>query len=203
MNTIKGFTFFKSYYESLKNLKEKDKKEIINAILEYVFDDKIPNFSGTKKVVWTLLEPNLNTSKKRSNPHSGAPHGNSNASREKQSKNNQKTINDLLKDKDKDKDKDSVCVINNTPLEPPHDTNTIFDFALTLDENYEEKSLKSSCKKFFNYYKEKNWEGINNWQDKLEFWLNTDLEKGILKLNQEDVIEYKNGFKYVNGKRML
>ena len=96
-----------------------------------------------------------------------------------------------------------MCVINNTPLEPPHDTNTIFDFALTLDENYEEKSLKSSCKKFFNYYKEKNWEGINNWQDKLEFWLNTDLEKGILKLKQEDVIEYKNGFKYVNGKRML
>ena len=87
MNTIKGFTFFKSYYESLKNVKEKDKKEIINAILEYVFDDKIPNFSGTKKVVWTLLEPNLNTSKKRSNPHSGAPHGNSNVSKEKQSKN--------------------------------------------------------------------------------------------------------------------
>ena len=65
-------------------------------------------------------------------------------------------------DKDKDIDSDSECVIYNTLLEPPHDTHTVFDFALTLDENYEEKSLKSSCKKFFNYYKEKNWEGINN-----------------------------------------
>ena len=27
MNDIKGFTFYKSYYESLKNLKEKDKKD--------------------------------------------------------------------------------------------------------------------------------------------------------------------------------
>ena len=34
MNTIKGFTFFKSYYESLKNLKEKDKKEIVNISLK-------------------------------------------------------------------------------------------------------------------------------------------------------------------------
>ena len=93
MNNIKGFTFYKSYYESLKNLKEKDKKDIINAMLEYVFEDKIPNFKGIKFTIWTLIQPNLNSSKSHSNTNSGAPLGNQNASKQKQSKNNPENDN--------------------------------------------------------------------------------------------------------------
>ena len=109
------------------------------------------------------------------------------------------------KDKDKDKDKDSeVCVINNTLCnDPPHDLDTIFNFALSLEENYEEKSLKTSCKKFFNWYEEKKWKGVNNWRNKLELWLNDDLEKGKLKLKKEKNIEIIDGIKYENGKRLL
>lgn len=107
MNTIKGFTFFKSYYEALKEIPEKDKKEIIFAMINYVFEDKKPKFKGINKVIWSLIEPNLNTSKNKSNSNSGAPIGNQNARKlgknegennsiKKQSKNNQKTTNDLM-----------------------------------------------------------------------------------------------------------
>lgn len=181
MNTIKGFTFFKSYYESLKNLKEKDKKEMINAILEYVFDDKIPNFNGTKKAVWLLIEPNLGTSKSRSNPYSGAPHGNSNASKEKQSKNNQKTINDL-KDKDKDKDKDKEGERDKDNISTPHTHTQVFDFCLATFPEYVEEDLKRSCEKFFNHYEAKEWKGIANWKAKIKEWIQQDIDNEKIRV---------------------
>lgn len=106
MASIKGFSFYKSYYDCLEDLNKEDRNEILNAILDYVFKDKKPKFKGIKKTIWTLIEPNLNTSKNRSNVNSGAPIGNKNACKiranevsdetiKKQSKNNEKTTNHL------------------------------------------------------------------------------------------------------------
>ena len=106
MSNIKAFSFYKSYFDCLEDLEEKDRNEVLNAILNYVFKDKKPKFKGIKKTIWTLIEPNLNTSKNRSNDNSGAPKGNKNACKireneeneetiEKQSKNNQNSINDI------------------------------------------------------------------------------------------------------------
>lgn len=106
MANIKAFSFYKSYYDALNEVSEDDKKEIIFAMINYVFEDKKPKFSGIKKLIWTLIEPNLNTSKNRSNVNSGAPVGNKNACKikeneveeetiKKQSKNNQNSINDI------------------------------------------------------------------------------------------------------------
>lgn len=185
MNNIKGFTFYKSYYESLKNLKEKDKKDVINAILEYIFEDKMPNFIGIKKAIWELILPNLNTSKNRSNSYSGAPYGNQNATKEKQSKNNQKTTSDLYdKDKDKDKeiDKDKDKEEDNITTKPPTTpTSSIvisFGKSLGVDEQY--------CKKFFEYYKDNNWlnvdgKKIDDWKKVLKNWIKTDKENGNIK----------------------
>ena len=106
MSNIKAFSFYKSYFDCLEDLEEKDRNEVLNAILNYVFKDKKPKFKGIKKTIWTLIEPNLNTSKNRSNDNSGAPKGNKNACKireneeneetiKKQSKNNQNSINDI------------------------------------------------------------------------------------------------------------
>lgn len=106
MADIKGFSFYKSYYDCLEDLDKKDKYEILEGMLDYVFKNKKPKFKGIKKTIWTLIEPNLNTSKNRSNAKSGAPIGNQNARKieeneeknntiKKQSKNNQNSINDL------------------------------------------------------------------------------------------------------------
>ena len=183
MNNIKGFTFYKSYYESLKNLKEKDKKDVINAILEYIFEDKMPNFSGIKKAIWALILPNLNTSKNRSNPYSGAPYGNQNATQKKQSKNNQKTTSDLYdKDKDKDKEIDKDKEVDNiTTKSTTTPTSSIvisFGKSLGIDEQY--------CKKFFEYYKDNNWlnvdgKKIDDWKKVLKNWIKRDKEDGKIK----------------------
>ena len=103
MANIKAFSFYKSYYEALKEIPEKDKKEIIFAMINYVFEDKKPKLKGINKVIWALVEPNLDKSKNKSNGNSSAPVGNQNASKtlenkgnndtiKKQSKNNQNSI---------------------------------------------------------------------------------------------------------------
>lgn len=100
---IKAFSFYKSYYEALKEMPEKDKKDVIFAMINYVFENKKPKLKGVNKVIWTLIEPNLDKSKNKSNSNSGAPIGNQNASKvlenqgkndiiKKQSKNNQNSI---------------------------------------------------------------------------------------------------------------
>jgi hypothetical protein len=196
-NEIKGFTFYKSYYKSLKNLKEKDKKDIINAMLEYVFEDKKPNFKGIKFTIWTLIEPNLNTSKNRSNINSGAPKGNKNASKEKQSKNNQISINDL-KDKDKDKDKDKEREIDISTFTTP----TLTDIILYSSEKGIDD--ETYCKKFFNYYQGTGWKAGNSlivdWKSKFEEWIEKDRNQ-INFTKKEEVDEA--GFKHVNGRRVF
>lgn len=110
MSKVKGFTFYKSYFDCVKELSEEDRQEVLIAMIEFVFSDKIPKFNGIKKTIWFLIEPNLNTSKNRSKVSKGAPEGNHNAlknkeeiddlenkqkTNKKQTKIKQKTNNDL------------------------------------------------------------------------------------------------------------
>ena len=105
---IKAFSFYKSYYEALKEIPEKDKKEIIFAMINYVFEDKKPKLKGINKVIWALIEPNLDKSKNKSNGNSGAPIGNQNASKPPENKGNDDTI--------KKQSKNNQNSIKNQPL---------------------------------------------------------------------------------------
>lgn len=105
---IKAFSFYRSYYEALKEIPEKDKKEIIFAMINYVFEDKKPKLKGINKVIWALIEPNLDKSKNKSNGNSGAPIGNQNASKTPENKGNDDTI--------KKQSKNNQNSIKNQPL---------------------------------------------------------------------------------------
>lgn len=97
---------------------------------------------------------------------------------------------------------DSVSVnnIENTPDTP----DTVLQFCLSNFENYNEKELNKSCKKFFNYYKEKKWKGVNDWHEKLKMWIEDDIDGGKIKeKNIDDDYIDEAGFKYKNGRRLL
>ena len=105
------------------------------------------------------------------------------------------------KNKIKKEKENKVCVIN-THIPDTHDT--VFQFCISLFENYDKKDLEKSCKKFFKYYKEKNWESVNNWQKKLELWINDDIDNGKIKeKEQDDDYVDEAGFHYKNGRRVL
>lgn len=206
----KSLLLYYDYKDQFEMLTDEQLRKLIYAMIEFDKNDNEIELDKITKMAFAPIKRKLKDDKEKwaeickTNSKNGKK---SHQKKEETMANGRQrmvtNLTDIDSDSDSDKDIDSECVINNTLLEPPHDTHTVLDFASTLDEKYEEKSLKASCKKFFNYYQEKKWQGIDNWQNKLEFWLNTDLEKGILKLKKEDVIEYKNGFKYVNEKRIL
>ena len=95
MGEIKGFSFYKSYYDCLQDLDKKDQYEMLDAMLDYIFKGKKPKLKGIKKTIWTIIEPNLNTSKNRSNANSGAPKGNQNACKIRENEEKNETINDI------------------------------------------------------------------------------------------------------------
>jgi hypothetical protein len=66
MNDITGYTFFRSYHESLNGLDKADKKDILEAMDDFIFEDIEPCFEGVKKSIWILIRPTLSTSKIRS-----------------------------------------------------------------------------------------------------------------------------------------
>lgn len=64
MCELKQFTFFRNYYDVIKELPNRE--EFAFSILEYVFDNKNPQFDGLNKGIWQLMERPLQISKNKS-----------------------------------------------------------------------------------------------------------------------------------------
>ena len=91
-NNVNSFTFYRDYYNLVDTMPERDKKELLVAITDYIFKDKEPNLTGHNLAIFNTLKNQLNVSKHNSKRSSGngAPKGNQNASKkqtEKQTEN--------------------------------------------------------------------------------------------------------------------
>lgn len=85
-------------------------------------------------------------------------------------------------------------------LIPPTTPTPIFNYSLSLFPNYDENDLKQKSERFFKYYKEKKWQGVTNWKEKLEMWIDEDISKGKIK-EKEKTFTDEAGFKHVDGRR--
>ena len=63
MNNIKSFSFYRNYYELIKCLSNEERLKLYDAILEFVFEDKEPEFKNLLKGIWVNLKMPLETSK--------------------------------------------------------------------------------------------------------------------------------------------
>lgn len=176
---IKAFSFYKSYYEALKEIPEKDKKDIIFAMINYVFEDKKPKLKGINKVIWALIEPNLDKSKNKSNGNSGAPIGNQNASKTLENKGNSDTI--------KKQSKNNQNSIKNQSL--PHDISYSYSY-INNSLSYIIINNKNNINNIYNLFKEY----IKLREDKEYNISETIINRLIKKLNEygktdEDKVE--------------
>lgn len=64
MEEVKAFTFYRNYYEIIKYLPMKDKVQLYDAILEYMFEDKEPELKELLKGIWVNLKMPLDSNKK-------------------------------------------------------------------------------------------------------------------------------------------
>lgn len=62
-NNINSFTFYRDYFNLIDTIPEKNKKELLCAIVDYVFKDKEPNLDGHDKAIFNTLKSQLNVSK--------------------------------------------------------------------------------------------------------------------------------------------
>lgn len=185
MNKIKGFTFFRSYHEALSELCDRDKKALLIAITNYVFDDITPEFKGTKKCVWTLIEPTLKASKSKAGNAKKKSNQNQNEIKLKSNQNHNSNFDLLrIKDKEKDKDKGNGVRKENKKEKKSSDfssptLNDIISYALEMGI-----SDKKYCERFYNYYEAIGWVNasgrkIEKWKLAFANWVNKDklLEK--------------------------
>ena len=57
--------FYKSFYDSIKELDPKDQVQIYNAIFKYQFDNELVDLKGVCKSIFTLVIPQLEANNKR------------------------------------------------------------------------------------------------------------------------------------------
>lgn len=57
--------FYKSFYDSIKELDPKDQVQIYNAIFKYQFDNELVDLKGVCKSIFTLIIPQLEANNKR------------------------------------------------------------------------------------------------------------------------------------------
>lgn len=60
-----SFIFYKSFYESIKELDSDTQSKIYNAIMEYQFNKNEVNLSGVSKSIFTLIKPQLDANNSR------------------------------------------------------------------------------------------------------------------------------------------
>lgn len=66
MNSINSFTFYRDYYNLIDTISIKDKKDVLCAIVDYIFKDIEPKLSGHNQAIINTLISQLNKSKNNS-----------------------------------------------------------------------------------------------------------------------------------------
>jgi len=135
------FTFFKSYYESVKELDAETKAEYFDALFEYALENIEHDFvSPVAKAVFTAIKPNIDKSKARQSAGKAGGKqskatGNQNAIKNEA---NQSKTNQKQSDKEKDKEKDKEIYKSE------------FDFGIFTSEQFQLiSSYRSKIKKPF------------------------------------------------------
>lgn len=59
------FTFYRSFWDALKDLPAKDRTALLSAICEYALDEKEPSLTGIQRSIFTLIKPTLDTSARK------------------------------------------------------------------------------------------------------------------------------------------
>lgn len=62
----KSFTFYEDYYNLVATLPKKDKQVLLEAIVDYVFEDITPSLKGHNQAIFNTLSHQLNLSKSNS-----------------------------------------------------------------------------------------------------------------------------------------
>lgn len=113
------FTFYRSFWEAIKELPSKDKAAVICAVCAYALDGEEPNLTGTQKAIFVLIRPTLDASAKKA--ENGKLGGKNKEANEKQTAskpqaNEKQTASEKENEGEKEGEKENEC---SPPISPP------------------------------------------------------------------------------------
>lgn len=204
-----GFIFYKSFYDSIKELSPEDQVQIYNAIFTYQFEGEKIELKGICKSIFTLIIPQLEANNNRyKNGCKGGRPKNQNITEQKPTviENENQNIT-KLKPKEKDKEKDKDIYYSNKKL------NDLFKEFLQVRKKLKainsERAIQMLIKKLNNYdddtkYKMIEQSIVHSWKDVYELknvpkvpeWYGKEISKK--EMSEDEVAELKDMLKDFN-----
>ena len=197
-----SFVFYRSFYEAISDLDDKNQLQIYKAICEYALNFEKIELKGISNTVFKLIKPQIEANNKRF--INGSKGGNPNFKKgqrnpyyplEKDNLDNQKITNTLPNENDNVNVNDNYNVNINESESSAEITDVITpSFSHTATPTLSE--LRSYCSEnnmgnfdyenFYNYYEANGWLNkngteIKNWKAKVNYWYKKDLESGKIK----------------------
>lgn len=197
MNT--GFIFYKSFYDSIKNLDDNIQIEVFKALCEYYFNDNNIELSSIANAIFMLMKPNIDNALKRYNASvengkkGGRPPKEKNLEKPNNNldKTQQKSGDNLYKENNKEKENNNNIVSGNQKneiLQKCVASATAPTLNLIISYGNELGIDKDYCEKFFNHYEGIGWVNgngikIKNWKSIFKSWIKKDNEKENKKIS--------------------
>lgn len=110
----KQFTFYRSYYEAIKHLPEREKAKVLMAILSYALDDLMPEgLSGAALSVFTLIRPTLDSGRVKAQNRLNKTKTNEEQNENKTESNAQQTRKEKEREKEKEVEREKDILKEN------------------------------------------------------------------------------------------
>ena len=170
------FTFYRSYYEAIKQLKKADQAAVLMAICAYALDEEMPGLTGTPAAIFALIKPTLDTSRRKA--ASGKAGGESKQTASKTEANRKQTAREKEKEKEKEGEIEIEKEYECTPQSPSRFTPP------TLDEvklYCMERGNNVDAQRFVDFYASKGWmvgkTKMKDWKAAVRTWEKEDKAK--------------------------
>ena len=176
--------FYRSFYESIKDLPRENQLNLYNAIFEFMFLEKEPSFVGIEKTLWTLIRPNLKANnKKYKDGLKGGEHG-VKGGRPRKNKITPVGLIKITPNEDEDVNEDENVNVNEDKNEDKKDKKFIPPtYKEVWEYFYANGYLESAAKKAFEYYDTAKWvdsrgNKVRNWKQKMiSVWFKDENKK--------------------------
>lgn len=162
------FTFYRSYYEAVRELPKKEQCAVMLAICAYALDEEEPNLTGTAKAIFSLVRPTLDASRRKAiSGKTGGEHKQTASKAEAKGKQNEREKENKKENKNK---KENECYAPKPPtgrFVPP-----------SVDEvaaYCKERGNKVDPQQFVDHYQSNGWKvggrgAMKDWKASVRTW---------------------------------
>lgn len=167
------FTFYRSFWEAIKELPPKDRNALLNAICAYALDGEEPKLTGIQMSIFILIRPTLDTSARKA--ESGRLGGSKPEANEKQTgskteANRKQTAREKEGEGEKEKEKENESYAHTRAREARFSPPSVEEVAAYCRE----RGNGVDAQAFVDFYESKGWkigrDPMKDWKAAVRTW---------------------------------